>query len=333
MRAIAQEEYGSSDVLQLIEVDRPAVQDNTVLVKVQAASVNAGDWHLMRGQPFLVRLMLGGLLKPKIKTIGFDIAGTVEAVGKNVSRFQSGDEVFGDLSECGFGAFAEYVNATEDALSLKPENLTFEEAAAVPGAGLTALQAVRDVGKLQPGQRVLIVGASGGVGSYAVQIAKAFGAEVTAVCSRLKMERISPLGADEVIEYAQLDLTEKDAYDLIIDVAAYRSVFDYLPALKPTGTYVLVGGAIARLFQVMIFGSAISKMSDRTVKSLIVKPNSTDLDKLRELIEVGKIIPLIDRLYSLEEVPVAIRRLEQRQVVGKFVIRVCELPSQGTYRT
>lgn len=333
MRAIAQEEYGSSDVLQLIEVDRPAVQDNTVLVKVQAASVNAGDWHLMRGQPFLVRLMLGGLSKPKIKTIGFDIAGTVEAVGKNVSRFQSGDEVFGDLSECGFGAFAEYVNATEDALSLKPENLTFEEAAAVPGAGLTALQAVRDVGKLQPGQRVLIVGASGGVGSYAVQIAKAFGAEVTAVCSRLKMERISPLGADEVIEYAQLDLTEKDAYDLIIDVAAYRSVFDYLPALKPTGTYVLVGGAIARLFQVMIFGSAISKMSDRTVKSLIVKPNSTDLDKLRELIEVGKIIPLIDRLYSLEEVPVAIRRLEQRQVVGKFVIRVCELPSQGTYRT
>ncbi len=333
MRAIAQEEYGSSDVLQLIEVDRPAVQDNTVLVKVQAASVNAGDWHLMRGQPFLVRLMLGGLSKPKIKTIGFDIAGTVEAVGKNVSRFQSGDEVFGDLSECGFGAFAEYVNATEESLSLKPSNLTFEEAAAVPGAGLTALQAVRDVGKLQPGQRVLIVGASGGVGSYAVQIAKAFGAEVTAVCSRLKMERISPLGADEVIEYAQLDLTEKDAYDLIIDVAAYRSVFDYLPALKPTGTYVLVGGAIARLFQVMIFGSAISKMNNRTVKSLIVKPNSTDLAKLRELIEVGKIIPLIDRLYSLEEVPVAIRRLEQRQVVGKFVIRVCELPSQGTYRT
>ena len=333
MRAITQEKYGSSDVLKLTEVEQPTVQDDTVLVRVQATSINAGDWHLMRGDPFLVRLMLGGILKPKIKTIGFDVAGRVEAVGKGISRFQVGDKVFGDLSECGFGAFAEYANATEDALSIKPEKLTFEEAAAIPGAGLTALQALRNVGKVQPGQRVLIVGASGGVGSYAVQIAKAFGAEVTAVCSRLKMERISLLGADKVIEYAQLNLTEKDAYDLVVDVAAYRSVFDYLPALKPGGTYVLVGGAIARLFQVMIFGSLISKMNNRTVKSLIVKPNSTDLAKLRELIEVGKIIPLIDRLYSLEEVPVAIRRLEQRQVIGKLVIRVCELPSQGTYRT
>ncbi len=322
MKAIAQEKYGSPNTLKLIEADRPTVQSDTVLVRVQGTSINAGDWHLMRGKPFLVRLMLGGLLKPKIKTIGFDIAGTVEAIGKRVKHFQVGDQVFGDLSECGFGAFAEYANATEDALSLKPENLTFAESAAVPGAGLTALQAVRDAGKIQPAQRVLIVGASGGVGAYAVQIAKAFGAEVTAVCSRLKMERISPLGADEVIDYTQLDLTEKDAYDLIVDVAAYRSVFDYLPALKPKGTYVLLGGAIFRLFQVMIFGSLISKLNNRAVKSFIVKPNSADLVTLRELIEAGKIVPLIDQLYSLDEVPTAIRRLEKRQVVGKLAIRV-----------
>lgn len=323
MKAIAQAEYGSPDVLKLTEVERPLVQADTVLVRVHGASINAGDWHLMRGSPFIVRLMMGGLLKPKIKIIGFDVAGTVEAIGSNVTRFQSGDEVFGDLSECGFGAFAEYACATEAALALKPGNLTFEEAAAVPGAAMTALQALRDIGNVQPDQQVLINGASGGVGSYAVQIAKAFGAEVTAVCSSEKMDRIRPLGADRVIDYAQVNLDQnKQTYDLIVDVAAYRSVFDYLPALKPKGTYVLVGGAIARLFQVMILGSLISRMSDRTVKSLMVKPNSADLATLRELIEAGKITPLIDHSYSLEDVPVAIRRLEQRQVVGKVVIRV-----------
>lgn len=323
MKAIAQAEYGSPDVLKLTEVERPLVQADTVLVRVHAASVNAGDWHLMRGSPLVVRLMIGGLLKPKIKVIGFDVAGTVEAVGSNVTCFQTGDEVFGDLSECGFGAFAEYACATEAALALKPDNLAFEEAAAIPGAAMTALQALRDIGKVQPGQQVLINGASGGVGSYAVQIAKAFGAEVTAVCSIEKMDRIRPLGADRVIDYAQVNLDQnKQTYDLIVDVAAYRSIFDYLPALKPKGTYVPVGGAIARLFQVMILGSLISKMSDRTVKSLMVKPNSADLATLRELIEAGKIVPLIDRLYSLEDVPIAVRRLEQRQVVGKVVIRV-----------
>ncbi len=322
MKAIAQDKYGSPDVLKLVEVGRPKIEDNTVLVKVQAASVNAGDWHLMRGAPFLVRLMTGGLLKPKIKTIGFDVAGTVEAVGKDVRDFQAGDEVFGDLSECGFGAFAEYAIALEDALSLKPNNITFEASAAVPGAGLTALQAIRDVGKVQPGQRVLIVGAAGGVGSYAVQIAKAFGAEVTAVCGRTKVARISSLGADRTIDYAQIAFTQKKMYDVVVDVAAYRSVFDYLPMLRPKGTYVLIGGAIARLFQVMIFGSVISKISDRTVKSFIVRPNSADLAELRALIEAGKIVPLIDCIYSLEDLPTAIRRLEQRQVVGKVAIRI-----------
>ncbi|MBE9139524.1 NAD(P)-dependent alcohol dehydrogenase [Nodosilinea sp. LEGE 07088] len=323
MKAIAQAEYGSPDVLKLTEVERPLVQADTVLVRVYGASINAGDWHLMRGRPLLVRLMMGGLLKPKIQIIGFDIAGTVEAVGSNITRFQPGDEVFGDLSECGFGAFAEYAHATEAALALKPKNLTFAAAAAVPGAAMTALQALRDIGNVQPGQQVLINGASGGVGSYAVQLAKAFGAEVTAVCSREKMDRIRPLGADRVLDYAQVNLDQnKQTYDLIVDVAAYRSVYDYLPALKPQGIYVLVGGAIARLFQVMILGALISKMSDRTVKSLMVKPNSADLATLRELIEAGKIVPLIDRSYSLEEVPVAIRQLEQRQVVGKVAIHV-----------
>ncbi|MEA5464814.1 NAD(P)-dependent alcohol dehydrogenase [Leptothoe sp. PORK10 BA2] len=322
MKAITQEKYGSPEVLSVTEVARPVVEDDTVLVKVQAASINAGDWHLMRGSPFLTRLMFGGLWQPKIKTIGFDIAGTVEAVGKHVTSFQVGDEVFGDMSECGFGAFAEYVGATENALSLKPNNLTFEEAAAVPGAALTALQALRDVGEVQPVQRVLIIGASGGVGSYAVQLAKAFGADVTAVCGSAKVDRIRSLGADKVMDYTQIDFTQKGVYDLVVDVAAYRSVFDYLPMLKPRGIYVLVGGAIPRLFQVMIFGAVISKMSNRTVKSVMVKPNSTDLATLRDLIEADKIIPLIDRLYSLAEVPTAIRRLEQRQVVGKVVIRV-----------
>lgn len=322
MRAIAQEKYGSPDVLKLTELKRPTVHDNTVLIRVKAASINAGDWHIMRGDPFIARPMFGGFLKPKIKTIGFDVAGTVEAVGNEVKNFQVGDEVFGDLSECGFGGFAEYAGATEEALSHKPNNLTFEEAAAVPGAAMTALQALRDVGKVQPGQRVLINGASGGVGSYAVQIAKAFDADVTAVCGSAKVDRIRSLGADSVIDYSQVDFTQKKAYDLIVDVAAYRSVFDYLPVLKPGGSYVLVGGAIARLFQVMIFGSLISKMNNRTVKSLIVKPNSVDLAALRALIEAGKVVPLIDQLYSLAEVPTAIRRLEQRQVVGKLAIRV-----------
>ena len=323
MKAIAQDKYGSPDVLKLREIDPPAIHDNALLVRVQATSINAGDWHLMRGKPLITRLMLGGLLKPKIKTIGFDVAGIVEAVGSQITRFQAGDDVFGDLSECGFGAFAQYAVALETALAPKPNSLTFEEAATVPGAAVTALQALSNVGKVQPNQRVLINGASGGVGSFAVQIAKAFGAEVTAVCSHNKMDRIRQLGADKVIDYAQMDLaSSKQTYDLVVDAAAYRSVFDYLPALKPKGNYVLVGGAIARLFLVLILGSAISKMSDRTVKTVIAKPNSTDLAILTKLIEAGKVVPLIDHVYNLEEVPVAIRKLEQRQVVGKLAVHV-----------
>lgn len=323
MRAIVQTEYGSADVLRLEEIDKPVVLDNSVLVRVHAASVNAGDWHLMRGTPFLSRLMFGGLLKPKIKILGFDVAGRVEAVGKNVTQFKPGDEVFGDLSECGFGAFAEYVCATEAALVLKPIATTFEDAATVPGAALTALQALRDMGQIQSGQQVLINGASGGVGSFAVQIAKAFGAEVTAVCSTKKMDRVRSLGADHVVDYTQVDITQNgQRYDLMLDAAAYRSVFDYLPSLTTQGTYVIVGGSTARLFQIMIFGSWISRISRRRVKCVVVKPNQKDLITLRELMVAGKINPLIDQHYTLSEVPEAIRHLEQRQVVGKVAIRV-----------
>jgi NADPH:quinone reductase-like Zn-dependent oxidoreductase len=315
MRAIIQVEYGSADVLSLEEVDKPVVPNNGVLVRVHAASVNAADWHLIRGTPLFIRLMFGGLLKPKIKILGCDLAGRVEAIGK--------DEVFGDLSECGFGAFAEYVCVTEAALALKPVNASFEEAATVPGAGLAALQGLRDVGQIQSGQKVLINGASGGVGSFAVQIAKAFGAEVTAVCSTKKMDMVRAIGPDHVIDYTQVDVTKNGQhYDLILDAAAYRSVFDYLPALTPEGTYVLVGGSTAQFFQVMFVGPWISRTSRQKVKSLASKPNQADLIILKDLMVAGKIVPWIDRCYNLSEVPAAIRHLEQRQVLGKVAISI-----------
>jgi NADPH:quinone reductase-like Zn-dependent oxidoreductase len=323
MKAIIHTRYGAADGLKLAEVDQPIVKDHEVLVQVQATSVNAGDWHLMRGEPFLIRFMFGGLLKPKIKILGFDVAGRVEAVGKGVTQFQPGDEVFGDLSECGFGAFAEYVCAPESALALKPTNLSFAEAATVPDAALAALQGLRDCGQVQSGQKVLVSGASGGVGSFAVQLAKAFGAEVTALCSPTKMDMVRSLGPDQIIDYTQIDITRAGQhFDLILDAAAYRSVFDYLPTLTPAGTYVLVGGNIARFFQVMLFGSGISRLSRRKVQCLASKPNQADLIILKEMIEAGKIRPFIDRHYTLNEVPTAIRYLEQRQVRGKVAITV-----------
>ncbi len=323
MKAIVQTEYGSPDVLSLKEVDKPVLTANGVLVRIRATSVNAGDWHLMRGDPFLTRLMFGGILKPKIQILGFDIAGEVEAVGKDVTEFQVGDEVFGDLSECGFGAFAEYVCAPASVLTTKPTNISFEQAATVPGAALTALQGLRDCGGIQSGQKVLINGASGGVGSFAVQIAKAFGAEVTAVCSTNKMEMMRSIHADHIVDYTQTDIAKNGQdYDLILDAAAYRSVFDYSPILKAESTYVLIGGSISRLFQVMLFGSVISSMMGRKVKCLMAKPDRSDLVILKELIEAGKIVPFIDKTYSLSDVPMAIRQLEQRHVRGKVAIRV-----------
>ncbi|MBE7383041.1 MAG: NAD(P)-dependent alcohol dehydrogenase [Leptolyngbya sp. SIO1E4] len=323
MKAIVQTEYGSPEVLRLAEVDKPVPQDNEVRVKVQAASVNASDWHLMRGAPFLLRLMFGGLFKPTVKTLGADVAGRVEAVGKDVTQFQPGDEVFGDLSECGFGTFAEYVCADETAWVLKPATVTFEQAAAVPAAAMAALQALHDCGQVQPGQTVLVNGASGGVGSFAVQIAKAFGAEVTGVGSTQKLDMLREIGADHVIDYTQAAVTQTgQQYDLIVDAAAYRSFFDYLPALRPEGTYVVVGGATAPFFQAMLLGSWVSKINHRSVKCLAMTPNQDDLATVKELLAAGKITPFIDRTYDLSEVPAAIRHLEQRQVQGKVAIRV-----------
>jgi NADPH:quinone reductase-like Zn-dependent oxidoreductase len=322
MKAIVQTEYGSPDVLSLREVDRPVVSDSKVLVRIHATSVHAGDWHLMRGDPWIVRLMFG-LFKPKIQILGTDIAGTVEAIGLEVTQFKLGDQVFGDLSECGFGGFAEYVSVPESALVLKPENLTFEEAAIVPVSALAALKGLRDVGKIQSGQQVLINGAAGGVGSFAVQIAKAYGAIVTAVCSSHNTERMRSIGADDTLDYTQKDITQTSKqYDLILDIAAYRSPFDYLPILKPKGTYVVVGGSITRIFQVMIFGSLISKLTGRNILPLASNPSQTDLLALKSMIESGTIVPIIDRTYNLGEVPIALRRLEERKVSGKISIRL-----------
>jgi len=326
MKAIVQSKYGSADVLRLEDVDKPTAASGEVLVKIYATSVHAGDWHLMRGTPLFIRLVFGGWRKPNMKTIGTDIAGQVEAVGREVSQFKPGDQVFGDLSESGFGAFAEYVSVPEKALALKSVNLTFEQAATIPVSGLAALQALRDVGKVKPGQSVMILGASGGVGSFAVQLAKAFGAEVTGVCSTQKAAMVKLLGADHIIDYTQNSLTEKEeSYDLIIDAAAYRSFFKLLPLLAHGGTYVSVGGSTVELFRALLLGGLVSlfdKKHQRKVKCLVSKPTQSDLRRLKALAEDSKIKPFIDRNYPLSGVPDAIRYLEQRKVKGKISISV-----------
>ena len=320
MKAIVTEKYGAPDVLKFEEVQKPAPGENELLIQVQAAAANAGDWHLLRGDPFLVRLMFG-LLKPKIKILGADVAGRVEAIGNNVTQFQPGDEVFGDLSGSGFGAFAEYVAVPEDAVALKPARLTFEEAAAVPSAAITALQGLRDQGHAlrQAGQKVLVNGASGGVGSFAVQIAKSFGAEVTGVCSTRNVEMVRSLGADHVIDYTQEDFTQNgQRYDLILDAAAYRSLSAYKPALAPEGIYVMVGGGTAQFFQAML----LSMTGNKKMVTFVKKSNQEDLVVLKELLEAGQVTPVIDRCYPLSETPEAIRYLEQGHASGKVIVTV-----------
>ncbi len=321
MKAVVRTKYGSPDVLQLQEVEKPAPMDNAVLIKVQAASVNAADWHLLRADPFLVRLMGEGLLKPKYKILGADVAGRVETVGRNVTQFQPGDEVFGDLAACDWGSFAEYVCASDNALALKPANLTFEEAASVPLAAMTALQGLRDKGKIQRGQKVLINGASGGVGTYAVQIAKSFGAEVTAVCSTRKLEMVRSIGADKVIDYTQEDFTQNgQCYDLILAANGYHPIFDYRRALSPKGIYVMAGGSMAQMFEALLLGPWISMIGSKKMGSLTAKSNHKDLVFMKELLEARKVVPVIDRCYSLSEVPEAIRYLEEGHAHGKVVI-------------
>jgi NADPH:quinone reductase-like Zn-dependent oxidoreductase len=318
MKAIVYHKYGSPDVLELKDVEKPTPKDNEVLVKVHAASVNAADVEHLRGV-YLVRL--GGLLKPQYKILGSDIAGRVEAVGRNVTQFQLGDAVFGDLSECGFGAFAEYVSVPENALALKPTSMTFEEAAAVPSAAIITLQGLRDKGQVQPGQKVLINGAGGGMGTFAVQIAKLFGAEVTGVDSTRKLDMLRSIGADHVIDYTQEDFTQNgQRYDLILDIAAYRSIFDYKRALSPNGMYFMVGGSIAALFQAVFLGAWISRTGSKKMGILMQRPNKKDLVVMKELLEAGKVVPVIDKRYPLSEVAEALRYLGEGHAKGKVVI-------------
>ena len=319
MKAIVYDKYGPPDVLELQEVEKPVVKDDKVLVKVHAASVNPADWHVMRADPFLIRLMGMGLLKPKSKILGADIAGQVEAVGSNVKQFQPGDEVFGDISR---GGFAEYACVTENRLVLKPANLSFEEAASVPLAALTALQALRDKGQIQPGQKVLIHGASGGVGTFAVPIAKSFGAEVTGVCSTRNVDMVRSIGADHVIDYTKEDFTQNGQhYDLILAVAGNRSVFEYKRSLSPKGIYVMIGGSSTTLmFSSMLLGPLISTFGSQKMGFMMAKINQNDMVFIKELLEAEKVTPVIDRSYTLSEVPEAIRYLEEGHAQGKVVI-------------
>jgi NADPH:quinone reductase-like Zn-dependent oxidoreductase len=317
MKAISYTSYGPPEVLKLQEIEKPVPREDEVLVKVQAASVNYGDKALVRGEPSLIRLMGYGLLSPKYAIPGGDIAGSVEAVGGNVKEFHPGDEVFGDIGAYGFGAFAEYVSAPASALVMKPANVTFEEAAAVPQAAVVALQGLRDKGRIQPGQKVLINGASGGVGSFAVQIAKAFDAEVTGVSSTRNLEMVRSLGADHVIDYTQEDFTEdKGCYDLIFDIVANRSISDYMRALTPKGSYVACAFNPTSLF----FGSLVSKADGKRVSSLSHKPNRSDLVFIAELLAAAKVVSFVDRVYRLSQVPEAIRYLEEGPHRGKVVV-------------
>ena len=321
MKATTQTEYGPPEVLQLREVDRPTPKDNEVLVRVHAASVNYSDWAFVRGKPFLVRLV-SGLLKPK-NILGADIAGRVEAVGGNVTLFRPGDEIFGDISACGFGAFAEYVAVAETALALKPANLTFEEAAAVPQAALVALQGLRNKGQIQPGQKVLIAGASGGIGTFAVQIAKSFAAEVTGVCSTRNVDMVRSIGADHAVDYTQEDFTRTgQCYDLILATAGYRSIFDYRRALNPHGIYVMAGGSMKQIMQANLLGPFVSRAGGKKLTALAHKTSQEDLVFMKELIEAGKVTPVIDRRYRLSEIADALRYYGQGHARGKVVIAV-----------
>ena len=323
MKAIVYTKYGPPDVLQLKEIEKPTPKDDEVLVKVHAASVNSWDWELLRGA-FVNRLFFG-FLKPKIKILGVDIAGRVETVGRNVKQFLPGDEVFGDISGCGFGGFAEYVCARENALALKPAGMTFEQAGAVAHAAVLALQGLRDKGQVQPGQKVLINGAGGGSGTFAVQIAKSFGAEVTGVDSTGKLDMLRSIGADQVIDYTQEDFTKNGKrYDLILDVVTYRSIFDWHKrALSPKGIYVMLGGGSwARVFQTMFLGPWISMTGSKKMGLLMHKPNNRDLVFMNELLEAGKVAPVIDRRYALSEVAEALRYFGEGHTQGKVVITV-----------
>jgi NADPH:quinone reductase-like Zn-dependent oxidoreductase len=324
MKAIVQDRYGSPDVLELREVDRPVAADNEVLVRVHAATVNARDWHIMRGDPYLARVVLG-FGRPKMKIRGTDFAGRVEAVGRGVKRFRPGDEVFGEVH----GAFAEYVCVPNEVVEPKPANLTFEQAAAMPLAGNTALMGLRDLARVQPGQQVLVNGASGGVGTFAVQIAKAFGAHVTAVCSTRNVDLVKSIGADHVIDYTREDFTNNERhYDVVFDLVGNRSLTACRRALTPTGTLILSGGGVSQggsllgPIGLVIRGQLLSRFVRHRLLALTAAPSKENLATLRELAESGKVTPVIDRTYPLSEAPEAIRYLEVEHARAKVVINV-----------
>ncbi len=317
MKAIIYTKYGPPEVLRLLDVDKPAPGDNEVLIKIAAASVNAYDWHFLTADIFLVRFMGGGIFKPKDTRLEADIAGRVEAVGKNVRQFQPGDEIYGIAR----GGFAEYACAPENALALKPSNLSFERAAAVPMAGLTALQALRNEGRIEAGQKVLINGASGGVGTFAVQIAKSYGAEVTAVCSTGNVEQARSMGADHVIDYTKEDFTRSgQRYDLIVAANGYHPLSAYKRSLNPKGIYVMAGGTMAQIFQALLLGRLMSERRGRKMKGVSAKQSQDDLNFLRELLEAGKVVPVIDRRYPLSETAEALRYLGEGHARAKVVV-------------
>jgi NADPH:quinone reductase-like Zn-dependent oxidoreductase len=326
MKAIVQDVYGSADVLELRDIDRPSIGDDDVLVRVRAAGVDPGVWHLMTGQPYLVRAMGFGLRKPTVAVRGRDVAGVVEAVGTRVTRVHAGDEVYGT---CESGSFAEYAAAPAKRLASKPVNLSFEQAAVVPISGVTALQAVRDYGRVQPEHRVMVIGAAGGVGSFAVQIAKAFGARVTGVCSTAKVDLVRSLGADDVIDYTQNEIDSTGArYDVVIDTAGNRPLALLRRAMTPRATLVLVGGEQGRgrvlggFDRQLLRAPLVSMFVRQRLRSLAAKERAEDLDALSRLIESRAVTPVIDRTYPLAEAPDAIRYVAEGHAAGKVAVTV-----------
>ena len=320
MKAIVYTRYGSPDVLHLKEVDKPTPKENEVLVKIYASSVNSWDWGQLQGKDLITRI-IGGLFKPRHKILGADVAGRVEATGKNVKHFQPGDEVFGDIAVCGFGGFAEYVSVPEKFLGKKSRNMTFEQAAALPQAGLLALQGLRYKGSVEAGQMILINGAGGGVGTIALQYAKSLGAEVTCVDSADKFDILRSLGADHLIDYTKEDYTTHGQYDLILDVTANRSLSDYRRALKSGGRFVMIGGSMGGLlFQMVFLAPLVSAFANKKLGLMGYKPNRKDLDELSRLFEEGKLVPIIDRRFRLEEVPAALRYFGEGHFKGKIII-------------
>ncbi|MBE7531122.1 MAG: NAD(P)-dependent alcohol dehydrogenase [Chloroflexi bacterium] len=318
MKAVIYHNYGSPDVLKLADVEKPTPTDDQLLIKIHAVSINGADWEGLIGKPLYARI--GGLRKPGRPILGSDIAGRVESVGKNITEFKPGDELFGEIP--GYhGGFAEYVCTHGKTMALKPASLTFEEAAAIPQAGVIALRAIREKGQVQPGQKVLINGAGGSAGSFAIQLAKLYGAEVTGVDNVGKLDFMRSLGADHVIDYTREDFTRNGKqYDLILDVIAHRSVFAYKRALSPNGSCFFVGGSVAVLFQILLIGPWIRKSADRNITFLAVPQNRKDLVAITELCETGKVVPVIDRRYSLSEVPEALRYVGEGRAKGKVVI-------------